>query len=124
MADFPRIVVLGFNGEEALRYLRLADNYYYGGTTHDDYRKTLPEYGPHVYRPLSGMLDLIAAIANLGGDSRLCYQLQGTGGGQFESEPISREMHADRIARILGCDEKDVREHYDRLVLIPEANSG
>jgi hypothetical protein len=120
VAEFSEIHVLDANGAIALRYLRLGPGRYYGGTTHDDYRKVFPfAYGPHVYLTTCGMLDLIASIANLGGNPAACCILQGAG-ARYNRTPITREMRSDVIAGILGCDEQAVRGHYDHVVMIPK----
>lgn len=125
MADrWPHIEVLGINRETVLRYLRLDDSQYYGGTTHDQAANLVPgAYGPHVYMTTAGMLDLIAQIANLpgAGTTRAYYSIQGAGSGMYGHQVISRQMSAQQLANILGCELDEIRAHYAQIVLVDEA---
>lgn len=110
------IQVLDINGAAVLRFIRLRDDVYYGGTTRYD-----PDlfYGPHVRLMLGGMLDLLARLADREHPGGLdwSYQLERSG-SWYERVSISRHMPADGLARALGCTAQQVRDHYALVVKV------
>lgn len=124
MASFPRIAVTDEAGAEVLRYLKLDDGQYYGGTTSDEARRLVPAaYGPHAMMTTAGLLDLLASIANQPKQPYLYWLVTG-GSTRYEQEKIGREMHADKLAAILEIPEQVVRDHYANMVLIEGGGDG
>ena len=121
MADFRRIAVLGINGEEMLRFLKLDDDQYYGGATSDGYiDRAIGAYGPHLLFTTAGMLDLIAALARVKQPHGLPLRLESGLNSHYAFENIGGRMRSDRLAEVLDVPEATVRDHYAHIVLIPE----
>lgn len=109
-----RVEILDSYGRTALLFVRRCDGNYFGGTTAPD-----PDlfYGPHVVLQLGGILDLLARLARQHEDDRIGpMRIRTAGSVVFEDEAIRRHMSAPKLATILGCTEKQVRDHLEPLV--------
>jgi len=60
----------------------------------------------------AGMLDLIGKVANEPAEPYWSYALDSPDGFMV----ISREMNAPQLAKLLGCDEQVVRDHFAPLI--------
>ena len=110
------------NGATMAQYLRLCDGSYYGGRSQPQLPGTNPavNHHPHTWVGLTGMLDLIARLANdPNGQPPLRYEISGKG----LSYPIGKQMMADHLAAVLGCEVKEVTDYF-RLSVEMEAPSG
>src|SRR5580693_3010785 len=113
---FDLVTVNDMNGASELRYLRLCDGRFFGGNTWS--RTDGFEAGVHVMHTTSSLLDLIGRIANTPLEHpAMPWTLDG---GHWVTR-ISREMKASDLAKILGCDEQVIRDHFAPLVSLADS---
>jgi hypothetical protein len=101
--------IADINGLDVVRYLKLCDGMFFGGNTWT--RGDGFASGIHEMRGLGGILDLVAHIAN--GDHDHPYTVESSHACRIV---IRREMNADQLAAILGCDPQKVHDHFAPLV--------
>jgi hypothetical protein len=109
-SSYGMVRITDLNRGDVLRYLILCDGMFFGGNTWTRTDGFAP--GVHVMMTLSGMLDLIGTIANAPRETHEEYYLESHGGFAV----IRREMNAPELAKILGCDEQVVRDHFAPLI--------
>lgn len=96
-------------GINMMFFLRLCGgDRFFGGKIRDEVR-LVP--AAQMWITLAGMLDLIASLAKAKDSG---YQVAGNDWTIF----ISRQMRADDIARVLGCDPQTVIDHFALLVTL------
>lgn len=103
---------LDVNGQNILKFIKMSDGQWYGGTTHPNHELY---YGPHCWTNDAGIMDLISKLANMQTDIKSpagWYSL-----GDFFT-PIKSEMRASDIATALKVDEQKVRDHFENVVKV------